>query len=66
MMNDWLKLAGWEGAGKHGKGEELWMVGKSGKIGFNARKKLIVGDKCFRRVERNATDDCGVVRAMSK
>ena len=64
---DWLKRAGRE-AGKDGKAEKLWRVGKSEKVGFKARKKLTAGErKCFKRVERSRTDDCGgVVCVRSK
>ena len=33
--HDWLKLASQKGAGKDGKAEKLWRVGKSEKVGFN-------------------------------
>ena len=50
---DWLKLAGREGAGKDGKAEILWRVGKSETVGFKARRKLVAGErKCFKRVRR--------------
>ena len=51
MMKDWLELAGGKGAGKGGKAEKLWRVGKSEKVGFKVRKKLIGGErKCLKRV----------------
>ena len=38
------------------------MVGNSEKVGFKARNKQIVGErKCFKRVGRSRTDDCGEV-----
>ena len=40
-MRDWLKLAGREGVEKVGKGEKLWRVGKTEKVSFKTRKKLI-------------------------
>ena len=65
---DWLKLAGRKEAGKNGKAEKLWRVGKSEKVGFKARKKLIAEErKWFKRVGRSRTDDCGgVVWVRSK
>ena len=47
---DWLKLAGREGAGKDGKVGKLWRVGKSEKVGFKARKKLIAGERSALKV----------------
>ena len=65
MMKNWLKLAGREGAGKDGKAEKLWRVGKSGEVGFKARKKLNAEERmCFRRVGRSRTDDCGRVACV--
>ena len=32
----WLKLAVREGAGKDGRAEKLWRVGKSEEVGFKA------------------------------
>ena len=59
---DWLKLAGGEGAGKDGKAEKLWRVGKSEEIGFKARKKLIAEEReCFKMVGGSSADDCGGV-----
>ena len=67
MIKDWLKLVGREGGGKDEKAEKLWRVGRSEKVGFKARKKLIAGErKCFKRMERSRTDDCGVVCVRSK
>ena len=44
------------------KAEQLCRVGKIEKVGFKARKKLISRQrKCFKRVERSRTDDCGGV-----
>ena len=65
---DWLKLAGREGAGKDGKAEILWRVGKSEKVGFKARKKLIAGErKCSKRVGRSKISDWdGAVCVRSK
>ena len=40
----WLKLAGRERAGKDGKAEKLWRVGKREEVGFKARNKLITGE----------------------
>ena len=42
---DWLKIAGREGAGKDGKAEKLWRVGNSEEVRFKARKKLIAGER---------------------
>ena len=42
---DWLKLTGRKGVGNDWKAEKLWMVGKSKRVGFKARKKLIAGEK---------------------
>ena len=62
MMKEWLKLASREGAGTNGKAEKLWRVGKSEKVSFKERKKLIAGErKCFKRLERSRTDDYGGV-----
>ena len=36
LNQDWLKQAGREGAGKDGKAEKLWRVGKSEEVGFRA------------------------------
>ena len=57
-----VKTAGREGARKDEKAEKLWRVGKSERVGFKARKKLIVGErKCFKRVGSSTTDDCSEV-----
>ena len=58
---DWLKLAGREGAEKNGKAEKLWRVGKSEMVGFQVRKKLITGDRKYKRVGGSRADDCGEV-----
>ena len=63
----WLKLVG-KGAGRHGRAEKLWRVGKSKEVGFEARKKLITRKReCSARVGRSRSDDCGgVVCVKSK
>ena len=48
---DWIKLAGREGAGKNGKAEKLWRIGKSEEVGFKARKKLIAGESALQGLE---------------
>ena len=57
-----------KGAGRHGRAEKLWRVGKSEEVGFKARKKLITKKKeCSVRVGRSIADDCGgVVCVRSK
>ena len=37
----WLKLAVGKEAGRNGRAEKLWRVGKTEEVGFKARKKLI-------------------------
>ena len=50
---DWLKLAGREEAGKDVKAKKLWRVGKSDKVDFKTRMKLIARErKCFTRMWR--------------
>ena len=65
---NWLKLAGREGAGRNGRIGKLGMVGKSKEVGFKARKKLITRKReCSSRVERSKAGDCGgVVCVRSK
>ena len=57
-----------KGEGRNGRAEKLWRVGKSEKVGFKARKKLIARKReCSARVGRNRADDCGgVVCVRSK
>ena len=64
----WLKLACRKGAGRHGRAEKLWRVGKSEEVGFKARKKLITRKReCSARMGRSRADDCGgVVCVRSK
>ena len=48
------------------EGRETMEVGKSGKVSFKARKKLIAGErKCLTRAGRSRTDDCGGVICVS-
>ena len=55
-MKDWLKLANQERAGKYGRAEKLWRVGKSEKVGFKGHKKPIAERECalkgWERVEQ--------------
>ena len=37
----WLKLAVVKGAGRHGRADKLWRVGKSEEVCYDTRKKLI-------------------------
>ena len=61
----WLKLAGREGAGRNGRAEKLWRVGKSEEVGFKARKKLITRKReCSARVGRSRADDRGGVMCV--
>ena len=61
----WLKLSG-RGAGKDGKADKLWKVGKSEEVGFKARKKLITREReCFTRVGRSRADDSDGVVCVS-
>ena len=64
----WLNWPVGKGAGRHGRVEELWRVGKSDEVGFKARKKLITRKiECSARVGRSRADDCrGVVYVRSK
>ena len=64
----WLKLPVGKGAGRHGRAEKLWRVGKSEEVGFEARKKLITREReCSVRVGRSRADDYGgVVCVRSK
>ena len=57
-----------KGAGRNGRAEELWRVGKSEEVGFKARKQLITRKReCSARVGRSRADDCGrVVCVRSK
>ena len=63
-----LKVAGRKGAGRHGRAEKLWRVGKSEEMCFKARQKLITRKReCSARVGRSRSDDCGgVVCVRSK
>ena len=50
---DRLKLADRKGAGRDGKADKLWMIGKSENVGSKTGKKLIAGEiKFSKRVER--------------
>ena len=57
-----------KGAGRNGRAEKLWRVGKSEEVGFKTRKKLITRKReCSARVERSRANDCGeVMRVRSK
>ena len=62
-----VNLAGQEGAGKNGKAEKSWRVGKSESVDLKARKKLTAGErKCFKRVGGNRIEDCGGVVCVRK
>ena len=53
----WLKLAGRERSRETRESREIWRVGKSEEVGFEARKKLITRKReCSARVRRSRAD----------
>ena len=51
-----------KGAGRNGRSQKLWRVGKSEEVGLEARKKLITRKReCSARVGRSRAGDCGEV-----
>ena len=58
----WLKWPVGKGAGRNGRAEKLWRVGKSKEVGFKAQKKLITRKREYSaRVERSTAGDCSRV-----